>query len=113
MANWRLVIRHGPRVASESYDELGAALRAMERHVEVIRSDGPLDEVSAIRTYEPRQRVHARLELSTGGFIRGREAGVDVMGDGALVPYVGVVRKRKLEPARGDSAFDAIRRELE
>jgi hypothetical protein len=85
----------------------------MERHVEEIRSEGPLDEVSAIRTYEPGQRVHARLELSTGGFVRGREAGVDVMGDGTLVPYVGVVRKRKLEPARGESAFHTIRRELE
>jgi hypothetical protein len=85
----------------------------MEQHVAEIRSEGPLHEVSAIRTYEPERRVHARLELSTGGFFRGREAGVDVMGDGTLVPYVGVVRKLKLEPARGESAFDAIRRELE
>jgi hypothetical protein len=85
----------------------------MERHTDRIRGEGPLREVSAIRTYEPGQRVHARLELSSGGFFRGREAGVDVMGDGTLVPYVGVVRKRKLELARGDSAFDAIRGELE
>jgi hypothetical protein len=113
MANWRLVIRHGPRVARESFDELGAAIAAMEDYVADIRREGPLDEVNAIRTYEPGQRVHARLELSTGGFFRGREAGVDVMGDGALVPYVGVVRKRRLQPARGESAFEAIRRELE
>jgi hypothetical protein len=107
-----LTIRHGPRVSREAYDELDAAIRALERHVEQIRSEGPLREVSAIRTYGPERRVHARLELSTGGFLRGREAGVDVMGDGALVPYVGVVRKRKLEPVSGESAFDVIRREL-
>jgi hypothetical protein len=56
--------------------------------------------------------VHARLELSTGGLFRGREAGVDVMGNGALVPYVGVVRKRKLVAADGESAFDAVREAL-
>jgi hypothetical protein len=113
MATYRLTIRHGPRVARESFDELDAALAAMGRRADEIRSEGPLDEVSAIRTYEPGQRVHARLELSTGGFFRGREAGLDVMGDGTLVPYVGVVRKRRLEPARDESAFYAIRRELE
>ena len=34
------------------------------------------------------------------------------MGDGALVPYTGVVRKRRLEPGRGESAFDAVREAL-
>lgn len=113
MAKWRLVVRHGSRVDQERFDDPETAVTAMERRTDEIQSEGPLDEVSAIRTYEPGQLVHARLELSTGGFFRGREAGVDVMGDGTLVPYVGVVRKRKLEPARGESAFDAIRRELE
>jgi hypothetical protein len=106
------VIRHGPRVERENFDELDTALAAMERHAGDIRSEGPLREISAIREYEPGQRVHARLELSTGGPFRGREAGMDVMGDGALVPYVGVVRKRRLEPAPGKSAFDAIRAAL-
>jgi hypothetical protein len=112
MARWRLVIRHGPRVERESFDELDSALAAMERHSDEIRREGPLEEVSAIREYEPGQRVHARLELSTGGPFRGREAGMDVMGDGALVPYVGVVRKRPLEAPPGQSAFDAIRAAL-
>jgi hypothetical protein len=112
MGRWRLVIRHGPRVERESYDELDSALAAMERHSMQIRREGPLDEVSAIRDYEPGQRVHARLELSTGGLFRGREAGMDVMGDGALVPYIGVVRKRRLEAPPGKSAFDTIRAAL-
>ena len=64
--------------------------------------------VKALRDFEPGQRVHARLELSTGGVLRGREAGLDVMGDGALVPYTGAVRKRRLE-GRDQSAFDAPR----
>jgi hypothetical protein len=112
MSKWRLVIRHGPRVERETFDELDSALGAMERHSQEIRGAGPLDQISAIRDFEPGQRVHARLELSTGGLFRGREAGMDVMGDGALVPYVGVVRKRRLEPTGGESAFDAIREAL-
>lgn len=84
----------------------------MKRQTQLIRQEGPLREISAIRDYGPEQRVHARLELSTGGLLRGREAGMDLMGDGALVPYVGVVRKRRLEPAAGESPFDAVRAAL-
>ena len=90
--------RHGSRVERESFETLDEAIAAMERRAEEIRGEGPLEEVSALRDFEPGQRVHARLELSTGGVLRGREAGIDVMGDGALVPYAGVVRKRRLEP---------------
>jgi hypothetical protein len=109
MPIWRLLIRHGPRVDHEKFDDLDAAIVAMERHSAEIRGEGPLREINALRDYAPAQRVHARLELSTRSLIRSKEAGIDVMGDGALVPYVGVVRKRRLNPARGQSAFDAIR----
>jgi hypothetical protein len=112
MATWRLVIRHGSKVKHEKFDHLDAAIAAMESQTRDIRSEGPLDEVKAIRDFEPGQLVHARLELSTGGLFRGREAGLDVMGDGALVPYVGVVRKRRLEPNGGESPFDAVRAAL-
>jgi hypothetical protein len=66
-----------------------------------------------IRTYEPAQRVRARLELSVGGFLRRRDAGVDVMGDGRLVPYTGGVSRRELEPADAGSPYDAVREALE
>jgi hypothetical protein len=112
VAAWRLTIRHGSRVDRETFDSVDAAIGAMQRASEEIRSEGPLDEMNALRDYQPGQRVHARLELSTGGLLRGREAGVDVMGNGTLVPYVGVVRKRKLEPRDGGSAFDAVREAL-
>jgi hypothetical protein len=52
--------------------------------------------------------VAARLEISGPGTIRRPEAGLDVMGDGALVPYRGAIFKRRLEPARGESPFDAV-----
>jgi hypothetical protein len=112
MGRWRLVIRHGPRVERESFDDLDDALAAMKRQTQLIRKEGPLDEVSAIREYEPAQRVHARLVLSSGRLLRRREAGMDLMGDGTLVPYIGLVRKRALEPAQGQSPFEAVRAAL-
>jgi hypothetical protein len=112
VAQWKLVIRHGSQVKYERFEDLDAAIVAMESKTREIRREGPLDEVKAIRDYEPGQLVQARLELSSGGFLRGREAGLDVMGDGALVPYVGVVRRRRLEPERGESPFDAVRAAL-
>jgi hypothetical protein len=112
VATWRLVIRHGSKVRHESFGDLDAAIAAMEERAKDIRREGPLDEISAIRDYAPAQLVHARLQLSVGGRLRGREAGLDVMGDGALVPYVGVVRKRRLEPEADQSPFEAVRAAL-
>jgi hypothetical protein len=110
--SYRLTIRHGSRVQRESFESLDDAIGAMEQRSREIRTEVPLEEVSALRDFEPGQQVHARLELSTGGAFRGREVGVDVMGDGALVPYAGVVRKRRLEPRDGETAFDAVREAL-
>jgi hypothetical protein len=87
-------------------------MEALEQRVRQIRSEGPLDVVGSLRDFAPGEQVHARLELSTGGLLRGREAGVDVMGDGALVPYTGVIRKRRLDPRDGEGAFDAVREAL-
>jgi hypothetical protein len=68
--------------------------------------------VSALRDFEAEQRVHARLEISSGGFLRGIDAGVDVMGDGTIVPYRGGVRRRELEPRGGQDPFDAVEEAL-
>lgn len=86
---------------------------AMKRQTQLIRQEGPLDEVKAIRDYGPGKRVHARLELSAGRPWRRRAAGVDLMGDGALVPFVGAIRKEPLELSNRESPFDAIRAALE
>ena len=109
MAGYRLTVRHGPRVDRERFENLDEAIAALRRRVEEIRGHGPLGAVSAFRDYEPGQRVAARLELSAGGWFRGHEAGLDVMGDGSLVPYAGTVRKRQLEE---DAPFEAVRKEL-
>jgi hypothetical protein len=84
----------------------------MKRQTQLIRQEGPLEEVSAIRDYGPGQRVHARLELASGRLGSRRQAGIDLMGDGALVPFVGVIRKETLELDHRESPFDAIKAAL-
>jgi hypothetical protein len=112
MPHYRLTVRHGPEVAHKRFEDLDEAVTAMKRQTQLIRQEGPLEEINVIREYGPGQRVQARLELSVGRLFNRREAGMDLMGDGALVPFVGVVRKEPIELADGDSPFDAVRAAL-
>jgi hypothetical protein len=109
MGGYRLTIRHGPKVAKERFDQLEPAIDAMEERVREIRREGPLKEINVLRDHKPNRRVHARLELSTMGAGRRRRAGIDLMGDGTLIPYSGAVRKRMLEPEGGVTPFEAVR----
>jgi hypothetical protein len=78
-----------------------------------VGGEGSLGAVKVIREYQPGERVAARLEISTGGALRGgRDAGLDVMGDGTLVPYAGATRRRSLELEADETPFDAVRRAL-
>jgi len=111
MPPYRLTVRHGSRVRRERFAELEAAIDALRNEVEAVRAGGPLADVKALRTFEGGSRVAARLEISTGGWLRGTDAGVDVMGDGAVVAYAGGVRRRELGVA-GGSVYEAIREHL-
>lgn len=108
MSKFKLTIRHGPKVRRESFGTLEDAVAGLRAETDAIRADGGLPEVTAFRTYEPSARVHARLEISTGGLLRGRDAGLDVMGDGGLVPFRGGITRQVLEPADGQSAVDVV-----
>jgi hypothetical protein len=105
---YTLTVRHGSEVSRQRLGTLEGAVEELRRQAEEIRSEGTLKGVSAIRDFEPGQRVHARLEISTGGMLRSREAGVDVMGDGSMVPFRGGIRRTELQPAEGQGVFDAI-----
>ena len=113
LAAFRLTVRNGPRVQRRSFDSLDEVLDALRREAEAARAEGDLPRISALRSFEPAQRVHARLEISAGGALRRRDAGLDVMGDGSLVPYRGGVVRRRLVPAEGETAYEALRRALE
>lgn len=112
LPKFKLTIRHGPKVTREKYPSLEEAVSSMRQVAERIRTEGGLPEISAFRSYEPGARVEARLEISTGGPLRGRDAGIDVMGDGGVVPFRGGVTRRPLEPDDGADAFEAVEEAL-
>jgi hypothetical protein len=66
-----------------------------------VRREGPLPSRSLVREFSPQDLVAARLEISTGGLLRGRTAGVDVMGDGSFVAFRGGMRREELDPDEG------------
>jgi len=105
---YTLTVRHGSAVSRQRMQTLEGAVDELRSKAEAIRSEGPLRKVSSLRDFEPGQQVHARLEISTGGLLRGRDAGVDVMGDGSLVPFSGGIRRTQLDPGGSKSAFDAV-----
>jgi len=99
-------------VTRESFEQLADALAAAERTFERVRAEGPMKPVKALRSFEPADRVAARVEISAGGWMRSIAAGVDVMGDGALVAFSGGVGRSPLEPREGESAIEAVARKL-
>jgi hypothetical protein len=111
-AGYKLTVRQGPRVAREKFEDLDAAIEALERHAKDIRSAGPLRTRKMLREFEPEVQVAGRVEISTGGLLRrGDDAGVDVMGDGTFVAFSGGMRRTELDP--GDRGpFEAVRRAL-
>jgi hypothetical protein len=107
-----LTVRHGSDVRSESFDDLDAAVAAMRERALAIRAEGPVERAAGFKDYEPRDQVHARLQLSGGGLLRKSVAGVDVRGNGEFVPYRGGVTREELDPSRHETPFDLVRETL-
>jgi hypothetical protein len=112
VSGWKLTVRHGSDVEHLSFDHLDQAVAAMRERALAIRSEGPVKAVAGFRDYEPRDQVHARLQLSGGGLLRKASAGVDVRGNGEFVPYRGGVRREELDPSGHETPFDAVRETL-
>jgi hypothetical protein len=65
-----------------------------------------------VREFEPADLVAGRVEISTGGLLRGRvTAGIDVMGDGRYVAFTGGVGREQLDVGER-SPFAAVRQAL-
>ena len=106
-----VTVRSGPRVDRERCETLVEALASIERRAHALASDAAARPVGGrlLQRITPAQQVIARLELSGPGRLR---AGVDVRGDGSSEAFTGKLRRRLIEQRRGESAFDALRREL-
>ena len=106
-------MRAGSDVSHQSFDDLGKAIAAMRERALDIRAAGPAKRVSALRDFEPGDQVRARLQLSGRGLLRRPAAGIDVRGDGALMPFRGALRREELDPTAYETPFDAVRETLE
>jgi hypothetical protein len=108
-----LTVRHGSEVDHASFDDLGAAITSLRERALAIRAEGPVRPVQSLQDFEPRDQVHARLQLSSGGLFKKSVAGVDVRGDGTFVPFKGGVVREELDPTHHDTPFDLVRETLE
>ena len=109
-ASYRLVVRQRGRVQRERFDDLHSALGALEERARELSQSAhasPVD-LKIARRFEPAQQVVARIELRG----RGVRAGVDVRGDGSSEAFIGRVRRALVTQRRGESPYDALRREF-
>ena len=108
---YTVTVRAGAKVRKEHLATLQDALAAIEkegRELEQSADERPQGGVM-IRRLEPVQIVVARVELSGPSRLR---VGVDVRGDGSSEAFTGRLRRQVLAQRDGESAYDALRREL-
>lgn len=112
VSEWKLTVRHGSNVSHERFDDLDDAIGEMKRRALAIQAEGPLPAASMLRDYQARDQVNARLQLTGKGLLHKPVAGVDVRGDGSLVPYSGGMRRRELDADGSHTPFESIRENL-
>jgi hypothetical protein len=107
-------IRVGPTITRQRARSLAEAIDALEHELTTLGPAGRRDSQRVLaREYEPADQVSARGEFSGPSRIHPRvRAGADVHGDGSIAVYRGKVRRELIEREQGESAFDALRREL-
>jgi hypothetical protein len=108
---YTLTVRSGARVGRERFGALDEALDALERSGRELERgvDAQAAGGRLLRRIEPVQQVVARLELSGPGRLR---AGIDIRGDGSSEGFTGRLRRTLVAQRDGESAYDALRREL-
>jgi hypothetical protein len=111
---WTLTVRTGPKFERLRFAELDEALDALEQRAEQLADTAPNKTVDVkYREFEPAQQVAARLELAgPERLLPSARAGIDVHGDGSTEAYRGRLRRADIERRKGESAFQALSREL-
>jgi hypothetical protein len=108
---YTVAIRTGGKVRKRHYSALTEALKEVEREGRDLAAGAHARPRggTVMRRLEPVQIVVARLELTGPARLR---AGIDVRGDGSSEAFTGRVRRQLIEQRPGESAYDALRREL-
>ena len=106
-----VLVRAAGKVRKERYDDLRAALAAVDGLVDELADGAAARPLGGglVRRLDPVQQVVGRIELTGPGRLR---AGVDVRGDGSSEAFTGRVRRELVEQKRRESAVDALRRVL-
>jgi hypothetical protein len=112
VGKWKVTVRHGSSVGRERFDSLDEAIADARRRVEEIQQGDRLPPVKMLREFSPDQQVNARIEISGPGLLRGKEGGIDVMGDGEAIAYTGAIRKEPVEAGSLDEALERLRAAL-
>jgi hypothetical protein len=109
-----VIIRVGSKVTRLRADSLGHAIDLLEQQLTSRGAVPRLRPAKALtREYDPEAQVAARGELSGPSRLRPTvSAGADVRGDGSVQVYSGRVKREPIEPGRGETPFDALRRAL-
>jgi hypothetical protein len=111
---WTLTVRTGPKFERLRFGELSEALDALQTRGEAIGGSAPNKAVDVkYREYEPSEQVAARLELAgPERLLPSLRAGIDVHGDGSVEAYRGRLRRSEIEQRKGETAYEALAREL-
>lgn len=109
-APFRLTVRHGPKVAKARFATLDEAVDALELQLDAIVPGARRQQIDLrVRQFDPAQQIVARGEIAGPGGTRG---GVDLRGDASSEAYTGRLSRQAVDPVRGETAFDALRRVL-
>jgi hypothetical protein len=112
-AAFRVIIRRRDGATEKRrFPTLDDAVDVLETELRAVASviaRAPRVERALGREYEPAEQVAVRGELRGPGRVR---AGVDVRGDGAMVAFTGVVRRRPIELRDREDAWAGLRREV-
>jgi hypothetical protein len=111
---WKVTVRVGPKVERMTYANRDDALDALGARARELARTPPAKAVDLkYREYTPREQVSARLELAgPERLLPSVRAGIDVRGDGSAQPFIGRVHRQLIEPHKGESAAQALRRAL-
>jgi len=111
--SWRVTVRSGPRVEKLRADTLAEAIDVLEdRTRSAASAEGRRAAVDLqVRRYEPGDQVAVRSELRGPGRWRPAvRAGMDVRGDGTLVPWSG---RDPIALEDGEGPYAGLRRVLQ
>ncbi|HEU0024096.1 MAG TPA: hypothetical protein VFQ12_05675 [Thermoleophilaceae bacterium] len=108
---YAVTVRTRGKVRRSRFDSLDEALDALRASAGELERDGRAGGVGGglLRRFEPVAQVVGRVELSGPARLR---AGVDIRGDGSSEAFRGRVRRSLIAQRDGESACDALAREV-